>query len=90
MKAGLLDKIKSRGYWRINFQPLVAVRKLESIAACKDMVERNTVELRGWDYPHFSKRVDADSGVETGNDYYQGWIDWAIRQDQEKLLSKRL
>lgn len=81
MKAGLLDQIKSRGFWRINFQPLVAAQKLPTLAACKEAVEGSSVELRGWDYPHFPRRIDADSGIETGNDYYQGWIDWGAHKE---------
>ena len=81
MKTGLSEKIKSRGYWRINFQPLVAAQKLPTVGACKDLIQSNSVELRGWDYPHFPQRVDADSGAETGNDHYQGWVDWEAHKE---------
>lgn len=76
MKSDLIEKIKSRGYWRINFQPLVAVQKLKNLSDCKNLVEKNSVVLRGWDYPHFPNRSDEKTGLEPGNNYYQGWIDW--------------
>jgi hypothetical protein len=46
MKEGLIDKIKSNGYWRINFQPLVDSIKLKSIDDCAQIVEKNS-EDRG-------------------------------------------
>lgn len=76
MKKGLLEQIKSRGYWRVNFQPLVLAHKIPSLGECSTIVRDSRVELRGWDYPHYPLRQDADSGIETGNDYYQGWVDW--------------
>jgi hypothetical protein len=76
MKNNLLEKIKSRGYWRINFQPLIYTQKFISLGECKDIVEKNTVEHRGWDYPHFPRRSGEDTGLEPGENFYQGWIDW--------------
>jgi len=76
MKKDLLEKIKSRGYWRINFQPLVDAQKFISLGECKDIIEKNTIELRGWDYPHFPRRKGKDAGLEPGENFYQGWIDW--------------
>ena len=51
MTPELLEKIKSRGYWRINLQPLVKAEKLPSIDRCQEIVEQNAVKLRGWEYP---------------------------------------
>lgn len=76
MKTDLLQKIKSRGYWRINFQPVVDRQKIDSLGSCKDIVEKNTVELRGWDYPHFPRRSGDDTGLEPAERHYIGWIDW--------------
>ena len=75
MNKDIIDKIKSRGYWRINFQPLVYERKLK-LGDCKDIVEKNDVELRGWNYPHFPRRVGDDTGLEPGENFYGGWVDW--------------
>lgn len=76
MKDTHIEKIKSRGYWRIYFSPLVAKTKLEPIGKCREMVEKNSVNLTGWDYPHIPKRTDEHTSVDVGDSYYQGWIDW--------------
>lgn len=76
LKKDLLEKIQKRGYWRINFQPLIDTQKFTSLGECKDIVEKNTVELRGWDYPHFPRRRGDDTGLEPGENFYQGWVDW--------------
>jgi len=51
MKDGLLEKITSRGYWRVNFQPVVDAVKLPTVESCKQVVEESALELRGWEYP---------------------------------------
>lgn len=76
MKPSLVEKIQSRGYWRVNFQPVVYAQKIPALGACRDIVERNAVRLRGWDYPHFSRRNDERGGLETAENYYLGWVDW--------------
>ncbi len=76
MKNEVIKKIQSRGYYRINFQPLIFKEKLTTLTACKDIVEKNVIQLRGWDYPHFPRRTGDDTGLEPCGEYYQGWIDW--------------
>ncbi len=75
MKKDLLEKIKKRGYWRINFQPLVDMGKFKSLEDCKKIVEKNSVKLRGISYPFVPLNNDDSSGLEPGNNFYQGWID---------------
>lgn len=74
MKEELLKKIKSRGYWRVNFRPLEDKRL--KLSDCRELIEKNSVELRGWDYPHFPRREGEDTGLEPGENFYEGWIDW--------------
>jgi len=74
----IVEKIKSRGYWRINFQPLVNSQKLKKVSDCKDIVEKNNVSLRGWDYPHFPSRTN-ELGL--GKNFCQGWIDWGFLKE---------
>ena len=76
MKNPVLQTIESRGYWRINFEPLVYAEKLKSVSECLDIVENNVVELRGWDYPHYPRRTGDDTGLIAGKNYYEGWINW--------------
>lgn len=71
----VINKIKTKGYWRILFEP-VEIENLNPLSKCKELVEKNHIQMRGWDYPHFPIRIGDDSQLETGQNYYQGWIDW--------------
>jgi hypothetical protein len=76
MKAGLIDRIRSRGYWRINFQPrLLLVEKL-SLGKCHDAVEKNVLKLRGWQYPYIPVKNDSQQGALPSGEYFEAWIDW--------------
>jgi len=77
----IIEKIKSRGYWKINFRPLIHEERLSPLSKCKDIVEKNAIQLRGWDYPHVPRRRDEDTSLDPGNDYYQGWIDWRSHKE---------
>lgn len=74
MNDPTLDKIKSRGYWRINFQP-VTVKAL-TLSECEEIIRKNSVKIRGWDYPHFPQRSDDTTGLSRAQNYCQGWINW--------------
>ncbi len=79
--SNIIKKIKSRGYWRINFLPFIHEERLSPLSKCKDIVEKNVVQLRGWDYPHFPRRKDDDTSLDPGNDYYEGWVDWRTHKE---------
>jgi len=81
MNEKLIEKIKERGYWRVNFQPLIATIKMDTLQKCKDVVERNSVQLRGWDYPHIPRRNDENSGMAPAGNYYEGWENWANHKE---------
>ena len=81
MKKGLLETIKSRGYWRVNFQPLTASTRLKTLQECKDIMEKNSVRLRGWDYPHFPRRNDEDGGTAPCGEFYEGWEDSGLHKE---------
>ncbi len=74
MKNDLLEKIKGRGYWRINFQPTTLQHLTQE--QCTELIKRNAVKLRGWDLPHFPQRQGEDTGLDYSQNYCQGWIDW--------------
>lgn len=80
MTEEILNKIKSRGYWRINFRPLIIEEKLE-LPQCKSIVEKNNIEYRGWYYPHVPRRSGDDTDLVPGNNYYEGWIDWGAHKE---------
>jgi len=71
----LIEKIKSKGYWRISFEPKSAETKLQ-LKDCLDIVDKNSIHLRGWDYPHIPRRTGDDTAIETGENYKQAWLDW--------------
>jgi hypothetical protein len=76
MKVGLLDRIRSRGYWRINFQPKLLVETKSSLSECRDIVERNAVSLRGWQYPYVPVKQDDRQGSLPSGEFFEAWIDW--------------
>lgn len=74
MKEELIDIIKSKGYWRINFQP-VSKPKEFTLAECNALIEKNSVKLRGWYYPFYGYGDADNHGFENHNNFRQGWID---------------
>lgn len=52
MNTAVLERVRSRGYWRVHFRPLAPGGELAGPAKCVGIVERASVSLRGWDYPH--------------------------------------
>jgi hypothetical protein len=70
-----LNKIKTKGYWRILFEPL-GENTISPFSKCKELMINNSVELRGWDYPHIPKRTGDDTAFEPGDNYWQAWLDW--------------
>lgn len=81
MKKGLLEKIKSGGYWRFNFQPITAVTRINTLKDCKDIVEKNSINLRGWDFPHIPKRQDENGSIINYDKYIQAWEDFSFYKE---------
>jgi len=76
MKTGLLDRIRSRGYWRINFQPRLLLEENSSLAECRAAVEKNALKLRGWQYPYIPVKNDEHQGSLPSGEFFEAWIDW--------------
>lgn len=76
MKDGLLERIRSNGHWRVVLRPLFPMKERLSFQQCAAEVERARVSIRGWDYPHISRRQDEQGGEERGADYHENWCDW--------------
>lgn len=54
----LLDKIHSRGHWRVVIRPATFSEKLvANISELFPILQRTTVQLRGWDFPHMDLRT---------------------------------
>lgn len=79
----VLKTIKSKGYWRISFEPLVYEKQKLTITQCKELIEKNAIHLRGWDYPHVPGRLGDDTALEPGDNYWQGWLDWEGENHKE-------
>ena len=44
-------------HWRVNFRPQEYIEEtIPSLGQCIQIIEKNKVRLRGWDYPHLSVR----------------------------------
>jgi len=71
-KESVAEKISVRGYWRILFRPLTYNIRVRKLIECQEIVRKNSIDFRGWDYPHFPK----DENVLPGSNFYQGTVDW--------------
>jgi hypothetical protein len=53
----LLKKIRSRGYWKVVIHPAIFVEnRVDDIAELYPILEKTSVQLRGWDFPHLDSR----------------------------------
>jgi len=53
----LSEKIRSRGHWRVMIRPARFVEKrIPEIRALFPLLEKSSVHLRGWDFPHIDSR----------------------------------
>lgn len=81
MKTGFqktFDVLRERGYWRINFRPLeVNPHLISTIKECKEVASENSVQFRGWDYPHIPKEGGANGKVYAGEKSAEAWQNWA-------------
>jgi len=58
-------------HWRVNFRPSYYTENLvPTLSKCFDTIEKNKLSLRGWDYPHLSRR---DTEREQGNNWVGSW-----------------
>jgi hypothetical protein len=63
--------VLSSPHWRVNFRPDRYKRELiPSLKRCFEIIEKNKVRLRGWDYPHL------DTEREQGNNWVASWCDF--------------
>jgi hypothetical protein len=73
MMEKILEKIKSRGYWRVVIRPSKFEKeRISELSKCKTLVRDNAVHLRGWDYPHYDMRTEPSCGL----DYIEQFTDW--------------
>ena len=73
MKNPHIEKIKSRGYWRVVVGPLqFNKQRVANILDLRPILDRTRVGLRGWDFPAIHPRND----VTIGEDWICQSSDW--------------
>lgn len=71
-RESVAEKIAARGYWTIHLRPSTYDVRLNKLLECREIVRKNTINYRGWYYPHFPKELN----VVAGSNFYQGTTDW--------------
>lgn len=68
----LINKIKSKGYWRVEIRPTVFDRfRIPTFSKVQELVQSCTVHWRGWDYPHWNTGT-----VQNMSDWVESSEDW--------------
>ncbi len=72
-EQSVLDKIRTRGYWRVVIRPFsFGQSHIPNYAELFPIVAKNSVQRRGWGYPH----VDHRNPPMGGADWVGQEIDW--------------
>ncbi len=69
----VLTKIKSHGYWKIVIRPTAFEEERFNLPECLKKIRESKVTLRGWDYPHVSRR---NPPYIAGTDYWESITDF--------------
>jgi hypothetical protein len=71
--VSLLEKIRSRGYWRVVIRPATFIEKrIPNISDLFPLVEKISVQFRGWDYPH----IDSTTSPHSERDWVGQEFEW--------------
>ncbi len=75
-----LAKLKTRGYWRIEFYPTsFSERVVSSLLTCKEIMRDTSVQFRGWDVPHIPHNRDDKQNIYVkDSNRCEAWIDWHL------------
>lgn len=69
----ILDKIRSRGFWTVRVRPVdFKENRIARHGDLVDAVKSCSVELRGWDFPHFDYKKPPNRTA----DYIEQQLDW--------------
>ena len=83
--------IKQHGYWEVVFTPLTFNPTLISDrTTCKQLLQKSTVRLRGWDYPHFPTVNNDEQKIYLGADHCEAFIDWGNHKEVLRLYQSGL
>jgi hypothetical protein len=71
----VLDKIRTKGYWRVIIRPTVFLgKRLQDIASLETILRKTFVQFRGWDFPH----IDRQLRIHVDQDWVGQELDWDI------------
>lgn len=76
MSEQVLQKIKSKGYWRIQIEPYIYRKDRLTLSRCRNVLEKSEVRKRGWPYPYVFRAGDATGSELISNTFYQNSIEW--------------
>ena len=69
----LLEKIRSRGYWKVIIRPSTFVEhRVAHRSSLLPILEKTSVDFKGWRFPHIDSFRDPDKGA----DWIGQEIDW--------------
>ena len=69
----VLEKIRSRGYWKVIIRPATFIeQRVSNRRELFSILEKNSVDLKGWSFPHVDSFVD----IEKGPDWIGQEISW--------------
>lgn len=75
--------VREHPYWRVLLRPTpYDDSRLPTLAKCWEVVEQNRVQLRGWDYPHVSRREEERG---RGTNWVASWSDFGERYEYWRL-----
>lgn len=67
-------KVLEKPHWRVNIRPSIYKEELvPSLSKCYEIIEKNKLSLRGWDYPHLSNKDDQRG---QGSSWIASWSDF--------------
>lgn len=78
-ESGILNKIKSRGFWEIRFQPL-QLGNLQKLSDCMEVIEKSQVRLN-WSFPWIPRRNDENERLHPSDSCYEAESEWGARKE---------
>lgn len=78
-----LEKIKSRGYWKVEIYPAKYKDTITPVMEISSLVKSASIQFRGWDYPHAIEysMEDRFDGYAIDGNRYEAWIDWTSHKE---------
>ena len=70
-------------HWRVTYRPATyEENRIRTLSECLDVVSRNRVRLRGWDFPHISQRPNQ---ITYGPHWIAAWSDFKTHLEYWRL-----